>query len=119
MKPINEGDASLAPAPSLEKEVRVPTHSVQLSTNSFLGEERMSAYAASKFAVRGLTQAAGTTSAASRPLLLTIDNVIAVELGRYGITVNAYAPGPIVTDMRESAAVRITVIQLSTHICQS
>ncbi|OJA15482.1 hypothetical protein AZE42_06350 [Rhizopogon vesiculosus] len=47
------------------------------------GEERMSAYTASKFAVRGLTQAA------------------AVELGRHGITVNAYAPGLIMTSMRE------------------
>ncbi|OJA16365.1 hypothetical protein AZE42_13409, partial [Rhizopogon vesiculosus] len=45
------------------------------------GEERMSAYTASKFAVRGLTQAA------------------AVELGRHGITVNAYAPGLIMTSM--------------------
>ncbi|KIK80066.1 hypothetical protein PAXRUDRAFT_833745 [Paxillus rubicundulus Ve08.2h10] len=40
-----------------------------------------SAYSASKFAVRGLTQAA------------------ALELGRYGITVNAYAPGVIATAM--------------------
>ncbi|KIK98642.1 hypothetical protein PAXRUDRAFT_823691, partial [Paxillus rubicundulus Ve08.2h10] len=40
-----------------------------------------SAYPASKFAVRGLTQAA------------------ALELGRCGITVNAYAPGVIATAM--------------------
>jgi acetoin reductase-like protein len=40
-----------------------------------------SAYTASKFAVRGLTQAA------------------AVELGQYGITVNSYAPGAIQTPM--------------------
>ncbi|KAF9238268.1 NAD-binding protein [Melanogaster broomeanus] len=39
------------------------------------------AYAASKFAVRGMTQSA------------------ALELGRHGITVNCYAPGPIDTDM--------------------
>ncbi|KAG1739912.1 uncharacterized protein EDB91DRAFT_1347266 [Suillus paluster] len=38
-------------------------------------------YAASKFAVRGLTQ------------------VAALELGKYGITVNAYAPGGIQTPM--------------------
>ncbi|KAG1739898.1 uncharacterized protein EDB91DRAFT_1248658 [Suillus paluster] len=38
-------------------------------------------YAASKFAIRGLTQ------------------VAALELGKYGITVNAYAPGWILTDM--------------------
>ncbi|KAG2136957.1 uncharacterized protein EDB93DRAFT_1253816 [Suillus bovinus] len=40
-----------------------------------------SAYTASKFAIRGLTQSA------------------AVELGQYGITVNAYAPGAIKTAM--------------------
>lgn len=38
-------------------------------------------YSSSKFAVRGLTQAA------------------AMELGRHGITVNCYAPGPIQTEM--------------------
>ncbi|KAH7890604.1 hypothetical protein F5I97DRAFT_1933823 [Phlebopus sp. FC_14] len=41
----------------------------------------LSAYSASKFAVRGLTHVAAT------------------ELGRYGITVNAYAPGAIDTEM--------------------
>ncbi|KAG0697518.1 NAD(P)-binding protein [Suillus ampliporus] len=45
------------------------------------GEEYLSAYCASKFAVRGLTQSAAT------------------ELGQHGITVNAYAPGLIMTDM--------------------
>ncbi|KAG2121959.1 hypothetical protein DEU56DRAFT_904522 [Suillus clintonianus] len=40
-------------------------------------------YAASKFAVRGLTQ------------------VAALELGQYGITVNAYAPGSIQTPMNK------------------
>ncbi|KAG1804049.1 NAD(P)-binding protein [Suillus subaureus] len=45
------------------------------------GEQYLSAYAASKFAVRGITQSA------------------AIELGRHGITVNAYAPGPIMTAM--------------------
>lgn len=43
-----------------------------------------SAYTASKFAIRGLTQAA------------------AVELGQYGITVNAYAPGAIQTPMTQA-----------------
>jgi len=41
----------------------------------------MSAYSASKFAVRGLTQTA------------------AQEWGRHGIRVNSYAPGPVATDM--------------------
>ncbi|TFY66507.1 hypothetical protein EVG20_g4581 [Dentipellis fragilis] len=45
------------------------------------GMIHLSAYSASKFAVRGLTQ------------------VSAIELGRHGITVNAYAPGPTRTDM--------------------
>ncbi|KAG9220125.1 hypothetical protein CCMSSC00406_0007180 [Pleurotus cornucopiae] len=40
-----------------------------------------SAYSSSKFAVRGLTQSA------------------AQEYGKYGITVNAYAPGSIVTEL--------------------
>ncbi|KAF9238264.1 hypothetical protein BU15DRAFT_75418 [Melanogaster broomeanus] len=44
-----------------------------------MGHPLASTYSASKFAVRGLTQS--------------------VELGRYGITVNAYAPGPIETPM--------------------
>ncbi|KAF7324538.1 hypothetical protein MKEN_00494700 [Mycena kentingensis (nom. inval.)] len=44
--------------------------------NKFMG-----AYCASKFAVRGLTQAA------------------ALEFGPHKITVNAYAPGPVDTDM--------------------
>ncbi|KAF8993610.1 NAD-binding protein [Cyathus striatus] len=45
------------------------------------GQQHFTAYVASKFAVRGLTQNA------------------ALELGKYGITVNAYAPGAIDTDM--------------------
>ncbi|KAG0696164.1 hypothetical protein DFH29DRAFT_879553 [Suillus ampliporus] len=58
-----------------------------IGASSLLGKRAskyLSAYSASKFAVRGLTQSAAT------------------ELGQYGITVNAYAPGPIVTDMLNS-----------------
>lgn len=44
------------------------------------GTPEAAAYSASKFAVRGLTQSA------------------AQEWGKHGITVNAYAPGPIDTD---------------------
>ncbi|KAJ7054232.1 hypothetical protein C8F01DRAFT_1164484 [Mycena amicta] len=52
------------------------------AANPFMG-----AYCASKFAVRGLTQAA------------------ALEFGPHKITVNAYAPGPVDTDMRTSFGV--------------
>ncbi|KAJ6606871.1 acetoin reductase family protein [Mycena sp. CBHHK59/15] len=47
------------------------------------GSPSLGAYCASKFAVRGLTQAA------------------ALEFGPHGITVNSYAPGAIDTDMLE------------------
>ncbi|KAJ6573865.1 hypothetical protein DFH09DRAFT_382643 [Mycena vulgaris] len=49
------------------------------------GNALSSAYSASKFAIRGLTQSA------------------ALELGKLGITVNAYAPGPIDTPMTQSS----------------
>ncbi|KIK58980.1 hypothetical protein GYMLUDRAFT_45007 [Collybiopsis luxurians FD-317 M1] len=57
-----------------------------IGASSVLGKQGMayaSSYAASKFGVRGLTQ------------------VAALELGQYGITVNAYAPGAIHTAMSE------------------
>ncbi|THG95030.1 hypothetical protein EW145_g8034 [Phellinidium pouzarii] len=50
-----------------------------------VGAQMPSAYAASKFAVRGLTQSA------------------ALELGQFGITVNAYTPGTTYTSMFEKA----------------
>ncbi|EKM76907.1 hypothetical protein AGABI1DRAFT_78024 [Agaricus bisporus var. burnettii JB137-S8] len=56
-----------------------------IGASSFFGKqgaENVTAYAASKFAVRGLTQSA------------------ARELGKYDITVNAYAPGFIETPLQ-------------------
>ncbi|KAK0437457.1 acetoin reductase family protein [Desarmillaria tabescens] len=56
---------------------------------SVLGQQGgrfVSAYSASKFAIRGLTQCAAT------------------EFGEYGITVNTYAPGAIDTPMMVEAA---------------
>ncbi|KAF5368745.1 hypothetical protein D9757_010434 [Collybiopsis confluens] len=50
------------------------------------GYELMGIYCSTKFAVRGLTQAA------------------ALEYGKHGITVNAYCPGAIDTDMSRKAA---------------
>ncbi|KAG9309621.1 hypothetical protein JVU11DRAFT_10283 [Chiua virens] len=54
------------------------------------GLASLAAYSTSKFAVRGLTQSA------------------AMELGRYNITVNSYAPGPVDTPM--SNALRDVVL---------
>ncbi|KAH7925239.1 NAD(P)-binding protein [Leucogyrophana mollusca] len=51
------------------------------------GHPNQIAYCSAKFAVRGLTQCA------------------ALELGRYGITVNCYAPGAIATPMLEGIKV--------------
>ncbi|KIJ16160.1 hypothetical protein PAXINDRAFT_113936 [Paxillus involutus ATCC 200175] len=62
-----------------------------------MGHPLASAYCTSKFAVRGLTQAA------------------ALELGRYGITVNAYAPGAIQTPMSKSFWRRTRVIYSLLH----
>jgi NAD(P)-dependent dehydrogenase (short-subunit alcohol dehydrogenase family) len=61
-----------------------------------------SSYCASKFAVRGLTQVAGTLFTEIHALQYSpADGVlfIARELGKYGITVNAYAPGGVKTAM--------------------
>jgi len=51
------------------------------SVSAHKGGEWQSAYVASKFAVRGLTQ------------------TVALELGKYGITANLYSPGVVKTPM--------------------
>ncbi|KAI0261208.1 hypothetical protein BC834DRAFT_896714 [Gloeopeniophorella convolvens] len=61
--------------------------------------QAVASYSATKFAIRGLTQAAGAS------LFLPYSNTIrrrhttAQEFGAHGITVNAYAPGAINTRM--------------------
>ncbi|KAJ7182878.1 hypothetical protein C8R43DRAFT_940968 [Mycena crocata] len=58
-----------------------------IGTSSVAGKKampRQAVYSPSKFAMRGLTQAAGPP---------------ALEFGAYGITVNAYAPGAVDTQM--------------------
>ncbi|KAK7034578.1 hypothetical protein VNI00_012207 [Paramarasmius palmivorus] len=50
------------------------------------GVKNMMAYCATKFAIRGMTQS------------------VAWEMGKYGITVNAYAPGAVVTALAMQAA---------------
>ncbi|EIM86458.1 NAD-P-binding protein [Stereum hirsutum FP-91666 SS1] len=60
-----------------------------IGASSLAGKQGMpmgSTYTASKFAVRGLTQA------------------VALDLGKHGITVNAYAPGCVDTDMTQTVA---------------
>lgn len=58
---------------------------VTISSRAALGKELRSAYAATKAGLLGLTR------------------VWALELGQYGITANAVAPGPIATELFEKA----------------
>jgi 3-oxoacyl-[acyl-carrier protein] reductase len=62
---------------------------INLSSTSALGNRGQSNYSAAKAGVQGFTK------------------TLAIELGRFGVTVNAIAPGFIATDMTESAADRM------------
>ena len=53
----------------------------------------LTAYGTSKFAIRGLTQNAGVLFLKIRRVYFYIRSSEALDLGKYGITVNAYAPG--------------------------
>jgi 3-oxoacyl-[acyl-carrier protein] reductase len=62
---------------------------VNLSSTSALGNRGQANYAAAKAGLQGFTK------------------TLAIELGRYGITVNSVAPGFIVTDMTRATAERV------------
>jgi 3-oxoacyl-[acyl-carrier protein] reductase len=62
---------------------------VNLSSTSALGNRGQANYSAAKAGMQGFTK------------------TLAIELGRFGITVNAIAPGFVVTDMTRATAERI------------
>jgi 3-oxoacyl-[acyl-carrier protein] reductase len=62
---------------------------VSLSSTSALGNRGQANYAAAKAGIQGFTK------------------TLAIELGRYGITANAVAPGFIITDMTAATAARV------------
>src|SRR5919205_2780883 len=62
---------------------------VSLSSTSALGNRGQANYSAAKAGIQGFTK------------------TIAIELGRFGITANAVAPGFIVTDMTAATAARV------------
>jgi 3-oxoacyl-[acyl-carrier protein] reductase len=64
---------------------------VNLSSTSALGNRGQANYAAAKAGLQGFTK------------------TLAIELGPYGITANAVAPGFIVTDMTAATAARLGV----------
>lgn len=64
---------------------------INLSSTSALGNRGQANYAAAKAGIQGLTK------------------TLAIELGKYGITVNAVAPGFIETDMTKATAERVGV----------
>lgn len=64
---------------------------VNLSSTSALGNRGQANYAAAKAGVQGFTK------------------TLAIELGKFGVTVNAIAPGFIVTDMTAATAERMGV----------
>ena len=76
---------------------------VNLSSIAALGALGETNYAAAKAGVQGLTK------------------TLAIELGRYGITTNAVAPGFVVTDMTREVAVRMkmTIEEMSAEMMRT
>ncbi|MGG4169197.1 3-oxoacyl-ACP reductase FabG [Rossellomorea vietnamensis] len=64
---------------------------INLSSVSALGSRGQANYAAAKAGIQGFTK------------------TLAIELGKYNITVNAIAPGFIMTDMTKAVAVRLGI----------
>ncbi|WP_433270577.1 3-oxoacyl-ACP reductase FabG [Actinosynnema sp. CS-041913] len=64
---------------------------VNLSSTSALGNRGQANYAAAKAGIQGFTK------------------TLAIELGKFGVTVNAIAPGFIATDMTAATAARVGV----------
>jgi 3-oxoacyl-[acyl-carrier protein] reductase len=62
---------------------------ISLSSTSALGNRGQANYAAAKAGIQGFTK------------------TLAIELGRFGVTANAVAPGFIVTDMTAATAARV------------
>jgi 3-oxoacyl-[acyl-carrier protein] reductase len=62
---------------------------VNLSSSSALGNRGQANYAAAKAGLQGFTK------------------TLAIELGKFGVTANAVAPGFIVTDMTAATAARV------------
>ena len=64
-----------------------------------IGTTNLAAYSATKFAVRGLTQTVGEQREKTLATIQSPITCAALELAPHKITVNAYAPGFIITDL--------------------
>lgn len=80
----------------------LPTQPANFNSE-FAGAAFFSAYSASKFAIKGLTQSLGKPSILIHDVLTTC--YPALEVGKHGITVNSYAPGSIDTPLCKSRCI--------------